>query len=112
GTSTNIWSPATAGSWAGSRQPPTRSRHGLSSRSASSCSAAEDLLLRPEGDDGRGVGLEIGAFDQVDAIGDRRHHRIEAFADGTWAARQVHDQRLAADAGRLPGEDGGGDLRQ
>ena len=49
-------------------------------------------LLRPKRHDPLRVRLQARPLDQVDAIRDRGHHRIEALADRFWLAGEIHDQ--------------------
>src|SRR5436309_2418625 len=63
------------------------------------------------GSEGLHLGLvrfEVGTFDQVDAVRDRRHDRIEALADRLRLPRQVDDQSATPDHRGLAGEDRGG----
>ena len=97
------------------------------------CFAGALQLRRPEGLDNVVVGLKVGAFQQVYACRDgSKHlhdslvsdahskcmhsiacwilpgflsaHLVYRFSDGLWLARQVQDERLAAQASCLPRE--------
>ena len=56
-----------------------------------------------------GIRFQARALDQIDAIGHCRKYGAQAFGDGRRFAGEIDDQALAADAGGLPGEDGGWD---
>ncbi len=64
--------------------------------------AKPSLALGPKSLDAACIGGEVGATDQVDAIGDGGHHRVQAIADGAGLAGQVDDQSAPADASGLP----------
>ena len=66
--------------------------------------------LRAKGDEPGGVRLKprwrrVASVDQVDAVGDRREHGVEALADAPGPTGEVHNQGVAAHACRLPRQD-------
>ena len=61
--------------------------------------------LRPKRLHHRLVRRQIRPLDQVDAVGNRREHRQQTVADGGRLARQIHDQRMSANARDLPRQD-------
>ena len=63
--------------------------------------------LRPKGFDDGFMCRQKWAFQKVDAIGNGGEDGEQAIANSAGFAGQIDDQRLPADTGNLPGENGG-----
>ena len=73
---------------------------------------SRSFLFRTKGLEGCWIDFEVGALEEVDAVGDSGEDGIEAFADGFGFAGEVDEEGLVANPGGLAAEDGGGDVLQ